>query len=187
MKYAKWKAADINRCLKNNIQPTPGPPGGSEEEFGSAGGGLPIGFSNISGDPQDQPPMHPTQHPFGGQPTPFMPTVHQPEPSYPPTGLDTGYPSVHPPSGENPSLRPVPKPRHIAEQPTPAVQPPPQAQPTYAPTSSGGPPPKLTFKEFNRASKLSRQAASALDYEDVSTAITSLTKALKLLQTGKED
>ena len=34
MSYAKWKAVEIDRCLKNGITPTPGPPGGdSVEDF----------------------------------------------------------------------------------------------------------------------------------------------------------
>ena len=32
MKYSKWKAAEITRCLNNGISPTPGPPGGLENE-----------------------------------------------------------------------------------------------------------------------------------------------------------
>lgn len=31
MSYAKWKAVEIDRCLKNGIVPTPGPPGGEEQ------------------------------------------------------------------------------------------------------------------------------------------------------------
>lgn len=29
-KYAKWKAVEIDRCLKNGITPTPGPPGSDQ-------------------------------------------------------------------------------------------------------------------------------------------------------------
>ena len=36
MSYAKWKAVEIDRCLKNGIVPTPGPPGGDNE--GDVGG-----------------------------------------------------------------------------------------------------------------------------------------------------
>lgn len=39
MKYAKWKAVEIDRCLKTGVTPTPGPPGGMEDEFGAMGGG----------------------------------------------------------------------------------------------------------------------------------------------------
>ena len=31
-KYAKWKAVEIDRCLKNGITPTPGPAGVNEGE-----------------------------------------------------------------------------------------------------------------------------------------------------------
>ena len=37
-KYAKWKAAYINNCLKNGETPVPGPAGGDEEEEGEEGG-----------------------------------------------------------------------------------------------------------------------------------------------------
>ena len=54
MKYAKWKAVEINRCFKNGITPTPGPPTGEEgdELFGVTGG-----MGGVPG--QEQPP------PFG--------------------------------------------------------------------------------------------------------------------------
>ena len=41
MKYAKWKAVEIDRCLKAGIQPTPGPPTSvdEEDEFGDTMGG----------------------------------------------------------------------------------------------------------------------------------------------------
>ena len=62
-------------------------------------------------------------------------------------------------------------------------------RPTATPSISLGgitPHPGLTFKEYSLASKYCRYASSALDYEDANTAITNLTKALKLLQTGKD-
>ena len=40
MKYAKWKAVEIDRCLKNGIPPTPGPPGGNEEDLELQFGGV---------------------------------------------------------------------------------------------------------------------------------------------------
>jgi vacuolar protein sorting-associated protein VTA1 len=30
-KYAKWKATDISKALKQGIKPKPGPPGGQDE------------------------------------------------------------------------------------------------------------------------------------------------------------
>lgn len=50
MKYAKWKAVDISRCLDNGITPTPGPPGGWGQEDPTDEGGDPpaYGFNTVS-------------------------------------------------------------------------------------------------------------------------------------------
>ena len=45
---------------------------------------------------------------------------------------------------------------------------------------------RLTAEDFTRAQKYCKYAGSALQYEDVTTAIQNLQKALKLLATGKE-
>ena len=44
----------------------------------------------------------------------------------------------------------------------------------------------LTPEMNNKAQKYCKFAVSALDYDDTSTAIMNLTKALKLLQTGED-
>lgn len=113
-----------------------------------------------------------------------LPGDHFPPPSQPPTvGFSQPYPApvggvpVYPDTHSSAS-KPVPKPR--AQQPQPPSQ-----QESYAPGNTGNNP-ELTFVEFQQAAKLARYAASALDYEDVPTAIMNLNKALKLLQTGKE-
>lgn len=86
------------------------------------------------------------------------------------------YPDPH-----DASVKPIPKPRQQPPQPA-SVQP----QASYQPADTGHLP-DLTFVEFQKAAKLARHAASALDYEDVTTAVNNLNKALKLLQTGKEN
>lgn len=45
---------------------------------------------------------------------------------------------------------------------------------------------RLTPEDFTRAQKYCKYAGSALQYEDVATAIQNLQKALKLLTSGKE-
>lgn len=45
---------------------------------------------------------------------------------------------------------------------------------------------KLNSEDYQRAMKLCKFASSALQYEDPTTAIDNLTKALTLLTTGKE-
>jgi vacuolar protein sorting-associated protein VTA1 len=64
-KYAKWKAAYIHNCLKNNEQPHPGPLPSEDDELLdiAAGGQQPennIGFGWNSG-PSQQPNMPPVQ------------------------------------------------------------------------------------------------------------------------------
>ena len=98
------------------------------------------------------------------------------QPYPPPVGGVSVYPDPH-----DASVRPTPKPRQQPPQPA-SVQP----QPSYQPADTGRPP-ELTYVEFQQAAKLARHAASALDYEDVTTAVNNLNKALKLLQTGKEN
>ena len=46
--------------------------------------------------------------------------------------------------------------------------------------------PGLSMDQMSRAQKLCKFAISALDYQDTSTAVDNLTKALTLLQTGRE-
>ena len=67
-----------------------------------------------------------------------------------------------------PKQKPIPAPRTVV----PAVD------PTPSSTSSSN----FTTQDFEQAQKLCRFAASALQYEDVPTAIDNLQKALALLQ-----
>lgn len=56
--------------------------------------------------------------------------------------------------------------------------------------SDSPPPPPggvaLSPQDFTKAQKYCKYAGSALQYEDVNTAVQNLQKALKLLTTGKE-
>ena len=167
LKYAKWKAVEIDRCLKNGITPTPGPPGGDEggafnlgdldADLGGGGGG---------GGSFDVPP------PQSGPPPSY--------PTFPPA------PSLPAPTPSPDSQRPVAKPRHLAD---PSQPPPPQA--AVAPRPAPAPAPqaqaKISSVDVSRAQKLCKFASSALDYEDVAGAVDFLQKAINLLKTGKEE
>lgn len=180
-KYAKWKAVDIDKCLKNDIMPTPGPPGGDNSDLTNLGMGLPGGMVSA-------PPDSMGSGPYGGMgsgPHSEMGT------GPPPGGIWIGYPGGDlnqnlPPggsdlnpssSGYNPSSggynqdhsQPIPKPRSI-----------PPSEPVSS--SSAG----LTPEQLERVTKLCKFAISSLDYEDKDGAIENLTKALNLLKTGKE-
>lgn len=105
MKYAKWKAVEIDRCLKNGITPTPGPPGGDELQEGLPvpGGGLADTHQPPAPPDAHQPwvepyPPHPAEDVQPEKPTPkprhqTVPPQPSPQPVYPPavaTGM-SGY------------------------------------------------------------------------------------------------
>uniref|UniRef100_A0A3Q4BQI2 Vacuolar protein sorting-associated protein VTA1 homolog n=1 Tax=Mola mola TaxID=94237 RepID=A0A3Q4BQI2_MOLML len=103
----------------------------------------------------------------------------------PPT--TTNYNNIHiPPGAHAPANTPAEVlPPAAAVKPVPL----PRSVPTVDPTllvaqQQGGV--QLSPEDFTKAQKFCKYAGSALQYEDVSTAIQNLQKALKLLTTGKE-
>lgn len=167
MKYAKWKAVEIDRCLKNGITPTPGPPGEQPLEDEATGPSPPVGFNVPPADPY----AGPSYGGGDGQPP------GGPAPSY--------WDQAPQPSQEG---KPTPKPRQMP--------PPPQATPSYDQYGGGfpesQPPPATTGvqlgpHEITKVQKLCKFASSALEYEDVQGAIEYMEKAMRLLKTGKEE
>lgn len=158
-KYAKWKAAYIHKCLKTGETPVPGPVGGEAESFDREEEGA-----------SPYPPSS-MQQPQG---YPGYPTDAQ-QPPYP-TGNTAGIP------GQFPSTAPYPTPsaQPSISQPTQPVVPSPvpaaSVTPPTQPTST------LSPQDSEQAQKYCRFAASALQYEDVKTAIDNLHKALALLE-----
>lgn len=198
MKYAKWKAVEIDKCLKAGVTPTPGPPGGDSDDLEGAIGYAPIAFPPPSG-PGDastsyHPPLPPTARPVpkprqnipdnpgpgGGQePSGWYPShPHRDNPpEYDPTNI--GFPSVGNDSGGLAS----------------GLGPPEGGGARGVGLASVGPgmgvlenPPVIELGpgEMAKAQKLAKFAASSLDYEDVAGAIDYLSKALSILKTGKE-
>uniref|UniRef100_A0A3Q3XC17 Vacuolar protein sorting-associated protein VTA1 homolog n=1 Tax=Mola mola TaxID=94237 RepID=A0A3Q3XC17_MOLML len=113
------------------------------------------------------------------------PTRHGSGPEGPPT--TTNYNNIHiPPGAHAPANTPAEVlPPAAAVKPVPL----PRSVPTVDPTllvaqQQGGV--QLSPEDFTKAQKFCKYAGSALQYEDVSTAIQNLQKALKLLTTGKE-
>ncbi|KAM9840695.1 vacuolar protein sorting-associated protein VTA1 homolog [Aulostomus maculatus] len=190
-KYARWKAAYIHNCLKNGETPQAGPTGmdedGDIDEQGAEGfsgqsfshGGSIMGVpsSHFSSD-QD--------HSLSPGPAPGIGFTQSPEsgPSGPPT---TNYNNIHiPPGAHAPANTPaeLPPPSEVVK-PVPM----PRSGPTVDPTllsaqQQGGV--HLSAEDFTQAQKYCKYAGSALQYEDVPTAIRNLQQALKLLTTGKE-
>lgn len=156
-KYAKWKAAYIHNCLKNGETPIAGPMATEgEDEFKDLMGG-----GGGGGQPSQPPTMG------------FV-NPNQPGPSAAAGSVDDFDPLKLPAPPKDPEKSPggfkpyVPSERVVEEYEVPAD----------VPTLS----PELAAK----AQKYCKWAGSALNYDDVPTAIESLQKALRLLQTGQD-
>jgi vacuolar protein sorting-associated protein VTA1 len=180
-KYAKLKAAYIHNCLKNGETPVPGPLDGGDD--GPGGGEQPSDMVN----PAAQPPGPGIPYGAGMPPGVGMP---------PGPGMQQG-PGMPPGPGmqQGPGMPPLPgyPPHHYPQQPHAAavipqtpiqqfqnmnIQPVPQA-----PSGTGQV--NLSVEQISKAQKYCKYAISALDYEDMGTAITNLNKALHMCQTGQ--
>ncbi|XP_028296279.1 vacuolar protein sorting-associated protein VTA1 homolog isoform X2 [Gouania willdenowi] len=160
-KYARWKATYIHNCLKNGETPMAGPlamEDDGSDEFGAEGFSAegPSHGGSFRGPPSSQNFNH--QDPGFGSSSGigFTPA---PGPSGPPP---SNYNNINIPPGA------------FAPANTPA---------DVAPPSGGV---QLSAEDFTKAQKYCKYAGSALQYEDVGTAVQNLQKALKLLTTGKE-
>ncbi|XP_069028670.1 vacuolar protein sorting-associated protein VTA1 homolog isoform X2 [Embiotoca jacksoni] len=158
-KYARWKATYIHNCLKNGETPQAGPIGMDQDEEADEFGAE--GFSGLG-------PAHGGSFRGGGSSQSFGDPDQSLDPglgftpgpgSGPPT---TNYNNIHIPPGAH------------APANTPAELPPPADGVHLSP------------EDFTKAQKYCKYAGSALQYEDVGTAVQNLQKALKLLTTGKE-
>lgn len=190
-KYAKYKAAYIHNCLKNGETPIPGPfPDdedsselGGEAAGGDAAGGEAAGGDTTAGDaaagagtsatpPEDAPAPEDEQSPV------------QPSTPSPPA------PRITPPTAEEVLNNPNKLPSPPVEEEKPGGFEPyvPTAQPNAAiyqpivPIAGV----QITPDQMITAQKYCKYAGSALNYDDVKTAIENLQKALKLLSTGSE-
>uniref|UniRef100_A0A7N8XSA8 Vacuolar protein sorting-associated protein VTA1 homolog n=1 Tax=Mastacembelus armatus TaxID=205130 RepID=A0A7N8XSA8_9TELE len=168
-KYARWKATYIHNCLKNGETPQAGPIAMDQDEEADP--------SLQSFEGQDK-SLGPGPAPGIG----FTPSAGG-GPSGPPT---TNYNNIHiPPGAHAPANTPAELPPPTAD----AVKPVPRSVPTVDPTLLNAQQQgniHLTPEDFTKAQKYCKYAGSALQYEDVGTAIQNLQKALKLLTTGKE-
>jgi vacuolar protein sorting-associated protein VTA1 len=179
MKYAKWKAVEIDKCLKNGITPTPGPPDSAAADDEGAVGYYPMpsgpGDGSTSYSQQDSKPVPKPRHNIS----------QDPPDTYPP------YPQQLPPLAQDVN------PRHnISQNPPDSYPPYPQQLPPLASSgpaaasssaSAGGVAPNPTVGPdiVAEAQKKCKFASSSLDYEDVTGAIDYLREALELLTTGR--
>ncbi|EDV95900.1 vacuolar protein sorting-associated protein VTA1 homolog [Drosophila grimshawi] len=183
-KYAKYKAAYIHNCLKNGETPIPGPfpddesaeldnqPGGSNDDNGGSSNSTPPDVSSPGAAAADDEPKPEDDEPV--------------EPASPaPTS-----PSVTAPTAEEVLKNPnkLPSPPVEEEKPggfepyEPTAQPNPAIYQPIVPVAGV----QITPDQMIIAQKYCKYAGSALNYDDVKTAIENLQKALKLLSTGSE-
>lgn len=162
-KYAKWKATYIHNCLKNGDIPVAGPLAteGDDEFHGvepsEPGPGPSMGFNMGF--------KNPTPPSDGGATTPdtadFDPlnilTIRAPSPPKDPEKSPGGFQAYIPSTPQE------------------------EIQDTYTSNAT------LTPEQTIKAQKYCKWAGSALNYDDVPSAIENLQKALRLLQTGKDE
>ncbi|XP_026561380.1 vacuolar protein sorting-associated protein VTA1 homolog [Pseudonaja textilis] len=162
-KYARWKAAYIHNCLKNGETPQSGPIG-MEEEL----------------DDENEQASSPTPSSQESEPSSTFQSSNIPTNSY--SGIHI------PPGAHAPANTPAEVP-HSTGETSNTIQPTPQNVPLVDPSLYNVQPAgeiRLTPEDFSRAQKYCKFAGSALQYEDVNTAVQNLQKALKLLTTGRE-
>lgn len=189
-KYARWKATYIHNCLKSGETPQSGPMGMEDEEAdeygaegfsaqgfshgGSVRGGPPPDSyegNNQSLGPDSAPGIGFTPSPgagASGPPNSNFNNIHIPPGAHAPANT----PAELPPPTE--PVKPVPVPRSL----------PPVDPALLNAQQQGGV--HLSPEDFTKAQKYCKYAGSALQYEDVNTAVQNLQKALKLLTTGRE-
>lgn len=185
-KYAKYKAAYIHNCLKNGETPIPGPFPDDEDtsELGgdAAGGNTEDGAAGGSNDGPGTSATPPEDSPTELKPEDEQPV--QPSSPSPPA------PRITPPTAEEVLQNPNKLPSPPVEEEKPGGFEPyvPTAQPNAAiyqpivPVAGV----QITPDQMITAQKYCKYAGSALNYDDVKTAIENLQKALKLLSTGSE-
>lgn len=195
-KYAKFKAAYIQKCLKTGQTPKPGPIEGSDLEGGAA---QPPAETNAAGSNDPQAPSQPPEEkappkmptPSGGFDIPEVPpndpTEQQPPKSDPFILTPSKPPSV-------PSMNPQGTPGTTPKYPAPISTPSTTASGTKP--TSGSTISSTRFKATNGAplgpedilagQRYCKFATSALQYDDIDTAVDNLEKALKLLKTGQK-
>ncbi|XP_055602766.1 vacuolar protein sorting-associated protein VTA1 homolog [Uranotaenia lowii] len=194
-KYAKWKASYIHNCLKNGETPVPGPmKSEDDDEFENELANL-----NRDGADENQGRNEPAPGPSHQPTVPYPNMGFQNFPQQPGGGLNVfpppnqGLPSG-PPSG--PTSFTTADPFRNVKAPTPPSEPekPPGGFQPYTGEEAVAAPPaavavagvQLTPDQLTKAQKYCKWAGSALNYEDVKTAIDNLQKALRLLQTGRD-
>lgn len=180
-KYAKWKAAYIHNCLKNGETPVPGPIQSEDTAEDT---------TNTT-ENTDEPAAPSTSQ---------MPNQSLFDTPQPPTSFDSTIPDANiAPGSIFSNTLPDPNMAIRAASQLPPVPYTPDPNPggfvPYEPSALNPPQPtnlygdsvaQLTPEQITKAQKYCKWASSALNYDDVKTAITNLRNALELLQTGRD-
>lgn len=202
IKYAKWKAVQIQQAIRDGVQHTPGPVKTSSEEeevlaqlvtpkFESHAHFEKVDAEGIDNESLASPTNAPT--------LPSVPTGHN-------TMLKDAHAAVQmmhargqdDNATQNSGASDVPSASNVSSAP-PTPTPTPSAPPASALSAPALPNPTITssrdddekecplsIQELARVQKLSRWASSALDYEDIDTARDQLREALRILDAAKQ-
>ncbi|XP_015124013.1 vacuolar protein sorting-associated protein VTA1 homolog isoform X3 [Diachasma alloeum] len=184
-KYAKWKAAYIHNCLKNGETPVPGPVNSEKDD------------SEVPPKPDEQLDNSDDDNELEKSESLENPAAEPSQPTPPPRADPYGFPS--PPGATNPpatpatsSIPPYPSlPSDNSLPSTPQPYNPPSTPITtnpsvdYSSRLNAGEI-TLTAEQMTKVSKYIKWAGSAVNYDDVPTAVQNLQKALHLLTTGQD-
>uniref|UniRef100_T1PAJ1 Vta1 n=1 Tax=Musca domestica TaxID=7370 RepID=T1PAJ1_MUSDO len=180
-KYAKWKAAYIHNCLKNGEVPISGPM--KEEDDENDENNMENNENNMGSNqitPEDDAPSNEFNEAAGGGGADDNTNDASEEAENPPA----------PPTAEeilnNPSKLPSPPVEEEKPGGFEPFVPPATPHPVYTPVAPIANI-QITPEQMITAQKYCKYAGSALNYDDVKTAIVNLQKALKLLTTGQDD
>lgn len=158
-KYAKWKAAYIHNCLKNGETPIPGPMQDESNEEGFDETNETNETNDAAAENQD------TADPDSSESN-LPPTAE--EILNNPSKLPSPPVEEEKPGGFEPFVPPaVPHPVYTIPEPVANLV--------------------ITADQMLTAQKYCKYASSALNYDDVKTAIENLQKALTLLTTGQDN
>lgn len=170
IKYSKWKAADIMKALREGRVPTPGPPGGIEQEDED----VEMKQEQQQPDEQEQEQQQPHSMPpppsiseFPSPPSNFTAPLPQ-TPQAPKADISSDASPVTPVSSNNNP------PTVVVQQPAPAV--------VVSQTST-----RLEPKNISAAQKYAKWAISALEYEDIDNARVQLLAALSEIGFNQEN
>lgn len=167
-KYAKWKAAYIHNCLKNGETPMPGP---MQEEGGDDENNAQDDDAAFTAIPQPPPA---SESPVDNTEDNEAENIESPP---------------NAPTAEEVLNNPEKLPSPPVEEEKPGgfepFVPPAQPHPVYTPPTPVANV-QITPDQMIKAQKYCKYAGSALNYDDVKTAIDNLQKALTLLTTGQD-